>query len=114
MEAARERDATALFADAIAEAVVKRLEAAKTKKDPRLCGGIPHSLLRGRMKEADITSSYIARKWRASPSTISQRLGGKTPWTAWEMYDLMQMLNIPPEEMHDYFPDYRQKKGGKR
>lgn len=69
----------------------------------------PHSKLRGRMKEYDIDGKYLSRRWGQANSTISHKMTGKVAWSVFEIYDLMEMMCIEPEEMHLYFPDYRKK-----
>lgn len=76
----------------------------------------PHSKLRGRMKERDVDNKYLCRKWGQAESTISHKMTGKVAWSIFEVYELMDLLNIDREEMHLYFPDYREKgnKNGKK
>jgi len=74
----------------------------------------PHSVLRGRMAERDVTGKYLARLWNTSERAISARMTGKVPWSIHEIYTLMDLLGIEPERMAEFFPDYRTKKGGKR
>ena len=67
----------------------------------------PHALLRGKMAELDITGQYLARKLAIDPQTVSNKMMGYGPWTEDEMRGIMDILGIPEERMHEYFPDYR-------
>ncbi len=69
----------------------------------------PHSKLRGKMKEYDVDGKYLSRRFQQAPSTISHKMTGKISWSVFEIYALMEMLNIDTAEMHLYFPDYRKK-----
>lgn len=74
----------------------------------------PHAALRGRMTERDVTGKYLARLWKCSEQRISAHMTGRVPWTIHEMYTLMDLLGIEPQEMAKYFPDTRPAKGKKR
>ena len=67
----------------------------------------PHPKLRGKMAELDITGQYLARKLAIDPQTVSNKMMGYGPWTEDEMRGIMDILSIPEERMHEYFPDYR-------
>lgn len=67
----------------------------------------PHALLRGRMKERDVSNKYLCCRWNQAPSTISHKMTGKVSWSVWEMWDLTYMLGLEPERLGEYFPDYR-------
>lgn len=70
----------------------------------------PHALLRGRMKERDVDNKYLCKRWGQAASTVSHKMTGKVAWSIWEIWDLINMLGLEPERMHEYFPDYRNKK----
>lgn len=63
-----------------------------------------HTRLRNRMKAYNITASDLARRCCVSVTTIRTRLRGAAPWTSWEIWAVMNCLEIPDEEMHLYFP----------
>jgi hypothetical protein len=64
--------------------------------------------LRKRIADFGLTHSYFANKINVSPATLSKRINNKSPWLLTEMYQAMEVLQIPHDRMHDYFP-----KGGK-
>lgn len=64
----------------------------------------PHAKLRGAMVAADMDEEYFARKLLRGRTYISQRMMGKKPWAMDEVYEIMQLLHIPHEQMAEYFP----------
>jgi hypothetical protein len=64
----------------------------------------PHAKLRGAMIAADIDESYLARKLLRGTTYISQRMVGKKPWAMDEVYTIMDLLQIPYDQMAVYFP----------
>lgn len=84
----------------------QRMEALRVYPKPKR-----YPLLRGKMEEKGVTGIYMARKLKMkSASGFSHRMTGRQPWRLDEAYDVMRILGIPPERIHEYFPDY----GGKR
>lgn len=84
------------------------MEALKVYPNPK-----PHALIRARMYKLGADGNYMARQLGMSPASFSHRLTGRLPWHADEMYAVMDILKIPPESMHECFPDMR-KKGVRR
>ena len=84
------------------------MEALKVYPNPK-----PHALIRSRMHKLGADGKYMARQLGMSPASFSHRLTGRLPWHADEMYAVMDILKIPPESMHECFPDMR-KKGARR
>ena len=84
------------------------MEALKVYPNPK-----PHALIRARMYKLGADGNYMARQLGMSPASFSHRLTGRLPWHADEMYAVMDILKIPPESMHECFPDMR-KKGSRR
>lgn len=69
-----------------------------------------YPLLRGKMAEKGVNGIYMARKLGMADSGFSHRMTGRQPWRLDEAYATMKILGIPPERIHEYFPDY----GGRR
>lgn len=66
------------------------------------------SYLRGRLRQLDIDQVSLARRMGLKQPTVSNRLTGRTAWTIDEMYQVLEICEAPPEDLHIYFP-----KGGK-
>lgn len=64
----------------------------------------PHQKLRRMMAASDVDEEYLARRLLRSKSCISMRMTGKYPWTLDECYQIMDLLAIPYDQMHEYFP----------
>lgn len=64
----------------------------------------PFKKLRMKMIEADADQKFLSQYLCVSQSTISNKLNGVCNFTLEEMYDIMDALNIPYEEMCEYFP----------
>lgn len=64
--------------------------------------------LRGRMKELGMEQEYLAKKLGICIASLSRRLNGHKQWLMSEMYAAMDILLLPHESLHEYFP-----KGGK-
>ena len=60
--------------------------------------------LRAKLLELDIDRGYLAKKLGVSAQSISNRMNDHFPWTSWEMYATMALINEPPEKLHEYFP----------
>lgn len=65
----------------------------------------PFHTLRIRFAECEITQNEVARKAGMAPSTMTARMCGQQPFTAWEMAAVGRILAIPPEDYHKYFFD---------
>lgn len=74
-----------------------------------------YPLLRGKMAEKGVDGAYMARKLgMGNSSAFSHRLTGRQPWKIDEMYTVMDILGIKYEQMHEYFPNYREGRYGKK
>lgn len=60
--------------------------------------------LRSKLMENDIDMGYVSEALNCSRSCISQRFNVKQPWNMQEVYKLCDLLKIPYEEIHIYFP----------
>jgi hypothetical protein len=63
-----------------------------------------HAKLRGKLIERGIDERYLAGKLKLSYQSVSNRFIYRYPWTAWEMYQVLAIINEPPEKLHEYFP----------
>ena len=64
----------------------------------------PYALLRGAYNAAGYDQVSLGRKIKRSESYMTLRFGGRKPFDADDMYNLMDLFKIPYEEMHRYFP----------
>lgn len=64
-----------------------------------------HRKLRGRMAEMDMDLAHMARTIRRGRSASSARLNGHESWCLDEVYALCRELDIPVEQIADYFPE---------
>ena len=62
------------------------------------------STLRGALVETGTTQHVLAHDLGLSPSSLSNRLTGKVPWTIQEAYSVLRLLNRPDTELQLYFP----------
>jgi len=51
-----------------------------------------------------IEQDYLSEKLDRSISYITARMCGHADWSQRDMYTLMDLLRIPYNEMHEYFP----------
>ena len=56
------------------------------------------------MFENDEDQAYIAQKIGKSKSYISTRLQGKYDFNLGDIYAIVEILQIPPEKVLEYFP----------
>jgi len=64
----------------------------------------PFNLLRAALHEADINQEYLCELTGRSKTYITMRMNAKAPWSQNDMYFLMDLLNIPYNRMHEFFP----------
>jgi hypothetical protein len=60
--------------------------------------------LRGALMTRSIDQEYLAEKLGCSVWYVTQRMCGHADWTQRDQYTLMDLLRIPYNEMHEYFP----------
>lgn len=65
--------------------------------------------LRAELVRNDMTLRELATALCLATSRITARMAASCDWTLGEMWLVMEMLNLPPEDLHIYFP-----KGGMR
>ena len=63
-----------------------------------------YEYLRRQMRAQDMNETMLARRMNVCMQTISDRLRNKTPWKLEEMWKVMKILNLPPEDLHKCFP----------
>ena len=59
--------------------------------------------LRGKIKEAGLTESELAKRLNISNASLSFRLNGKQDWTNKEMQQVCNELGIPLSDCYLYF-----------
>lgn len=59
--------------------------------------------LRVRFAEMEIPQGQVAKKAGISPSTMSSRMMGYQPWTSTEILRVAAVLDIPREQIGEYF-----------
>ena len=64
----------------------------------------PMKKLRMKLTEHEVTQKDIAPKIKRCEGYVSARMNGHKPFTAWECAVICDWLNIPKEEMAEYFP----------
>jgi|GEM_PF-952872 len=70
----------------------------------------PYKYLRTILRDLDIDQEYLSKMLGKSPGYISTRMMAHKAWTLGDMYTIMDEFNIPYEEMHLVFPNYRDRK----
>ena len=59
--------------------------------------------LRVRFAEMELTQNEAARRAGIAPGTLTSRMTGRLPFTAWEIAALGKVLQIPPERYGEFF-----------
>ena len=62
-----------------------------------------YAKLRGRIREKFGTQSTFAKSMEMDPSSLSNKLTGKTEWTRIEMEKVCDLLGIALADAHIYF-----------
>lgn len=62
-----------------------------------------YSKLLGKIKECDLTQEILAKKIGINKATLNAKLKGKFSFTVKEMLAIGMELNIPKNEIGDYF-----------
>jgi len=91
----------------LAKEIAKELaELTKPQKPVRTMPASPEPfcLLRARLKEFGMDHGYFAQKLGIYPATLSMRMTGKRQWLLDEMYAAMDILHVPYDQIHEYFP----------
>lgn len=63
-----------------------------------------YEALKRELKLKDIDQQYLAGKIGRSTYYVSQRMNGAKPWTAADMYTIMELINCPVDKLHIMFP----------
>lgn len=79
-------------------------------------GTVPqrYKKLRIRMMEYDMDLKHLAGVILRGRTTTSARLNGHEPWDLDEVYAICSALEIPPTEIHIYFPPLKQEASSKK
>jgi len=64
----------------------------------------PYPHIRAGMTREGIDQEYLCELMKRSQFYITKRITGKEPWTQDEMYFLMDLFDIPYDQMHIVFP----------
>lgn len=59
--------------------------------------------LRVRFVECDLKQNEVAKAAGMAPSTLTARMQGKQPWTSAEITRVAAVLNIPREQIGEFF-----------
>lgn len=59
--------------------------------------------LRVRFVECDLKQNEVAKAAGMAPSTLCARMMGKQPFTTWEIQRVAAVLNIPREQIGEFF-----------
>ena len=65
-----------------------------------------YKLLRQELKERGIRQEAIAKAINLSRPMVSKKLCGLIPWTIWEAYQVLALLNYGPQMMPVLFPEW--------
>ena len=63
----------------------------------------PFHKLRVRFAEMELKQNEVARAAQMAPSTLTARMQGKQPWTSDEITRVAAVLNIPREQIGEFF-----------
>lgn len=63
-----------------------------------------HCKLRARLMELGISQGDIAKLLGISPSHCSHMFTGVRPWDTRMMYQVMDYLDVPYDQLHAFFP----------
>ena len=63
----------------------------------------PFHKLRVRFAEMELKQNDVARRAGMAPSTLTARMMGYQPFTAWEITRIAEVLEIPKEELGTFF-----------
>lgn len=60
--------------------------------------------VRDLMRLYDLTNKSLADELGIAASTLSNKLNGHFPWSSDEMWQIMEMFNVPDSQFHIVFP----------
>ena len=63
-----------------------------------------YEVLKREFKAKDIDYRYLSSKIGRSTAYISTRMQGRQPWNQSDMYAIMELLNMPLNQLHIVFP----------
>ena len=74
----------------------------------------PFHKLRGRMLDKGYEQEDIADELHRGITYVNVRFNGKKPWPMDEAYDICNLLEIPHDQIHLFFPPLPKAKSHKR
>lgn len=63
-----------------------------------------HKLLRAKLTELGMEHAYFAKKLGIGASSLSLKMTGKSSWDLDLAYRAMDVLSLPYERLHEFFP----------
>ena len=60
--------------------------------------------LSGKLRQLDIRHKDLANILDMSAASVSHRFVGRIPWSIEEMYQIMDLIKAPYDQLHIYFP----------
>lgn len=72
----------------------------------------PFKELRKLMHEYELTNETLGREIGCAVGTVSNKLNARYPWTADEMWKIMEIFNQPASRLHEIFPRNGQNEPG--
>ncbi len=63
-----------------------------------------YSFLAGRLRQLNMDQRDVGERLGICSAAVSQRFRGRTPWTLWECYEVLDLIGAQPEELTEYFP----------
>ena len=72
----------------------------------------PYAALRAMMALYGYDQIYTANRLKRSEAYFKARINGHKPWSQKDMYQLLDMFQIPHELIYNYFPNGGYVKGG--
>lgn len=70
----------------------------------------PFQKMRGLLAAEGVEQTDLARILNRSITYVSQRYMGRAPWTADEMYAILELVDQPSEKLHEIFPPRKEAK----
>lgn len=63
-----------------------------------------YSFLSGRLRQLDMNQGDVAERLGICPAAVSDRFRGRTSWTLYEAYEVLDLIGAKPDELPIYFP----------
>lgn len=72
----------------------------------------PYKVLRGLLRDNDITYDVLKEELDIGIDTISRKMNAHSPWTSDQMYAILDLIGAKPEALHKVFPRNGQNEPG--